>query len=1792
MVSTSGRVRLGQPASRVLSCVLWWALLMTQQALGGPQDAADRPGSRTQTGQTVTELADGSWLLIGGESNGIPQARAQIYDPATGRTNTLATRLSEARAWHTATILPDGRVIVFGGVGIQGRDLNTAEIYDPVTQSFSALQAPDLAARSRHTATLLPDGQVLLTGGSAPTAQIWDSSTNSTTEVEGTAGVGRLDAYARLDPSGAVQINGGVNGYGAPVSGGALYLPAENRFQQSAAPFASRAAAVPTIVASIPAEASRDVAVSTRIAVQFNTALDEASVSAADVTLVGPGGAIAVQVVPAERGVLLFVNPLQELLPASDYTLFIRGAVSRSQTPMPLSHVSFSTAALAPTQASPLTAQHAIQQLSLQSKMSAVPAAQPQVWVPPSRGPWVLGRAADQEAASRALPQAPAGATALAGRVLLQSGAPLARVSVWSGSARTTTDAYGQFLLSPLIAGRVQVVIDGRTASSSSVQYGQFVVGVDIHGGETNTLGYTVWMPVIDTAHAVDIASPTSSDVTITSPLLPGVRLTIPAGTIIREPNGKIATSVSLTPVPLDRPPFPTPAFALYFVVQPGGAVLESLHGDSKAAARIVYPNVRHRPPGSLSRFMYYDPYGAGWTSYGHGRVSKSGRRIDPDHDVHLHGFSAFGDAEAANPPPPVNPPPKGCGGGGGSKGGSGGSSSESGGTEGDPVDCSTGLFVYDHVDLQIADTIPIVIRRTYQSSDATPRNFGVGFSLGDYAMWLYSAAGPMDVDFTTLDLVSPDGSLTSFTRTAQSAPTGLTGLQMTATDARSPFYGSTITYDDQMYLILTTKQGFQYRFYAADGRFLRSITDRNGHTLQVVPALPDINEENYPIVKIISPSGRWVQLQYGSQDPLEYPNGTSMITQITDNTGRAVKYAYDSFNRLTAVTYPDGGIEQYTYDGDSNRIASVIAPNGQTRIVNTYDGNDRLSVQTLADGGIYQFSYTLGGDGSVTQTDVTDPRGFIHRMAFNGNGYVTASTRALGTSVEATTTYQLDSSTNAILSQTDPLGRTTQFSYDGMGNVTAVTFLYGTPAAATYSYTYTPQFNLPASATDPLGQQTLFSYDSFGNLTSVADPLGHTTTITYGSTGMPATVTDALNHTTTMTYSGSDLVGVTDAVGRMTGRYVDALGRTAGVLDPAGAVTRFTYDSMGRKTQTLDPLNGTTTMTYDLDGNLTKIANARSGATSFTYDGMDRRRTRQDALGQQDSFTFDLGGNQTLHLDRKGQKENRTFDALNRPTHVEYDTSTGAVESTIDYSYDAGGRVTQIADSAGGTLTKTFDGMDRTLSESGPGGTLTYQYDAAGRRTQMSVSGQASVVTYGYDAASRLMSITQGGSAVAISYDTADRRSSLTLPNGLVLSYSYDNSNAVTGMSYSLAGTSVAGLSYSYDSAGRVASRSGTLDTLLTPAQVGASSYDAGNRLTQWGATTLVYDANGNLTSDGTYTYTWNARNQLVGLTGPHAGSFAYDGRGRRTGVSIDGVSRTLLYDGNNLVQELQGLSYVNYLTGTLIDETFTRTDNSGSWTFLRDMSGTVAALADNAAVIQTAYTYDPYGNVSTGGAANGNPLQFTGRDNDGTGLYFYRARYFSAGLGRFISADPLGLTSGPNEYAYVQGDPIGYIDPLGLYCLTESQINGIAGAAGGALAGGAAMAEFGPVGIAIGAVVGGFTGGVLGQFSSKTFGNETGLGAAAAGTSSGAAPVSGMVGGAVGGAVTWGAQQAGLPDSVAVPLGSGLGGAAGGAVAPLLDGAAAGAAEGGAIGAAAGAVAAAVAAGLSAGNDCPCGK
>ena len=167
---------------------------------------------------------------------------------------------------------------------------------------------------------------------------------------------------------------------------------------------------------------------------------------------------------------------------------------------------------------------------------------------------------------------------------------------------------------------------------------------------------------------------------------------------------------------------------------------------------------------------------------------------------------------------------------------------------------------------------------------------------------------------------------------------------------------------------------------------------------------------------------------------------------------------------------------------------------------------------------------------------------------------------------------------------------------------------------------------------------------------------------------------------------------------------------------------------------------------------------------------------------------------------------------------------------------------------------------------------------------------------------------------------------------------------------------------------------------------------------------------------------------------------------RGKMSIMESESVMGLYVYDGADIVAEKDGSgNYIAfYVHGPGMDEPLARIAADGSVLFYHaDGLGSVVALTDAAGAVTTRYRYSPFGKTVTIGEDVDQPFRFTGREWDAeTGLYFYRARYYSPDMGRFITEDPMGLGAGDvNFYAYVGNNPVNYVDPLGLLAVMQPE-------------------------------------------------------------------------------------------------------------------------------------------------------
>src|SRR6266508_3781210 len=239
------------------------------------------PAPNLLPGQTATKLADGKLLLIGGESAGGGLNTASIWNPSTNTTTTLSATLNSGRAWHTATVLPDGFVLILGGLGNNEQVVSTAELFDPATQTFTNLPSTGVTPRAHHSATLLSDGHVLIAGGvdangqALQTAELWDALEPSSASISAPTST-RRDHSATLLPDGRVLLWGGSDGAGSPLDNGDIFDATAQRFtavQTFPSGLMPQSTDGPSLVASIPLDRSVDIDTDSMISLRFSKPL-------------------------------------------------------------------------------------------------------------------------------------------------------------------------------------------------------------------------------------------------------------------------------------------------------------------------------------------------------------------------------------------------------------------------------------------------------------------------------------------------------------------------------------------------------------------------------------------------------------------------------------------------------------------------------------------------------------------------------------------------------------------------------------------------------------------------------------------------------------------------------------------------------------------------------------------------------------------------------------------------------------------------------------------------------------------------------------------------------------------------------------------------------------------------------------------------------------------------------------------------------------------------------------------------------------------------------------------------------------------------------------------------------------------------------------------------------------------------------------------------------------------------------------------------------------------------------
>lgn len=500
--------------------------------------------------------------------------------------------------------------------------------------------------------------------------------------------------------------------------------------------------------------------------------------------------------------------------------------------------------------------------------------------------------------------------------------------------------------------------------------------------------------------------------------------------------------------------------------------------------------------------------------------------------------------------------------------------------------------------------------------------------------------------------------------------------------------------------------------------------------------------------------------------------------------------------------------------------------------------------------------------------------------------------------------------------------------------------------------------------------------------------------------------------------------------------------------------ITRNVYDQVNRVIQVQSAYGTslqqtTATQTWSNNSQLATLADANGNLTTYVRDGFDRvskiqfpsaTTTGTSNTSDYEQYGYDANSNVTSDRRRDGTSFALTYDNLNRL--ITADAPTGTAD--VDYAYDLFGRVTQ-AQTSTQTLTWGYDQLSRNTSAGAPLGTVSYEYDLADHRTKVTWP-DSFFAQYDYDLTGAVTAISQNpatsGSDVLVTYayDDYGRRTSITRYNGVTTTYSYDGSTRLSSLAHDLASTgSDQTLSYTYNAANQQLTRTGTNSSYVytPPTNYAYTPANGLNQIASSNGTAFTYsDARGNLTSDGTTTYGYDAYNRMVSAGTP---TLSYDPAGRLS-QTTGSATKQFLYDGSDVIAEYDNTSPTpvmqrRFVHGPGLDEPVVWYEGSGTtdrrW-LVQNEQNTVIAITNASGAALNINTYDAYG---VRGTSNAGLFQYTGQLwLTDIGLYSFKARIYSAALGRFMQTDPILQNGGLNIYAYVGNDPVNSIDPSGL--------------------------------------------------------------------------------------------------------------------------------------------------------------
>nr|WP_264477828.1 RHS repeat-associated core domain-containing protein [Halomonas malpeensis] len=775
--------------------------------------------------------------------------------------------------------------------------------------------------------------------------------------------------------------------------------------------------------------------------------------------------------------------------------------------------------------------------------------------------------------------------------------------------------------------------------------------------------------------------------------------------------------------------------------------------------------------------------------------------------------------------------------------------------------------------------------------------------------------------------------------------------------------------------------------------------------------------------------------------------------TQVTDSLGREERYHFVGSGpgkRWTAHTRADGSRIEFRYDRAGHKIATVD-PLGRETLIERDDSGQVIG-QTTPDG--QRWAIERNALGNTVRME--GPENQRWQIARDERGQPVDITAPEGTTTFAYADERLPDRPTTV---TDPVGATHQREWNALGQVTAE--IDCSQQRTEYAYDH---HGYLASATNALGENTRTQHDALGRRTATQLPNGLYWHHHYNPQGRLVEVEGPQGFRQQFFFDehGRPAQRI-EADGSQQFTAYDDVGRLSELTLGNGAVYRFAYDGMDRLASDTGPDGREQQYRYDAAGQLIeRIEAGRPGpdgqplATRYEYDAAGRLAARhlpatEHAPASQEQYRWGANG-QLLSVTNEHGEVAFSYDDAQRlvgeqQRHAAIDGGS-AWQWQQHHMLTANGAPQQSQFGDLPALEWHTYGSGHLHGLSAPELNLAIELtpDALHRETrrQMSLTGsdqtQPLILERGYTNLGQLDHLTLSGAQASngqqYQYDALGRMSFRALQgeSAQVIAYSYDAAGRLTGSQHG-------------DQAHRYA-----VDAAGNPLDGQQPVTD--NRLTQHNGTRYRFDGAGNLIerqqpSGERLTMGYDGANRLVSLTRTSAygptmeAAYRYDALGRRISKAVrhaNGTATTTHYgwDGDRIVREESEnqRSTIVYEPGSFvpmlrIDDTQQGQQLSA---FVTDAIGTPMQLVAASGDIQWQGQPDDWAAVKDVRGSARQPIRFQGQwQDEESGLYYNRHRYYDPQQGRYVSQDPIGLLGGTNLYGYV-ANPAEMVDPLGL--------------------------------------------------------------------------------------------------------------------------------------------------------------